>query len=67
MTVHCCDSLYVIEWSGYTEADQEAKRGMKKPTQPTIAHDETHEVGELSQWRQKLPKQNILSSNWKDI
>ena len=31
----------------YTEADQKAKRGMKKPTQPTIAHDETHEVGEL--------------------
>ena len=22
-----------------------AKRGIKKPTQPTIAHDETHEVG----------------------
>ena len=46
---------------------QKAKRGMKKPTQPTIAHDETHEVGELSQWRQKLPKQKILSLNWKDI
>ena len=24
-----------------------AKRGIKKPTQPTTAHDETHEVGEL--------------------
>ena len=24
----------------YTEAGQKAKRGMKKPTQPTIAHDQ---------------------------
>ena len=59
MTVHCCDSLYVIEWSGYTEADQKAKRGMKKPTQPTIAHDETHEAGELI----SCPLWNCKSTN----
>ena len=41
------EKLIPANTQAYTEAGQKAKRGMKKPTQPTIAHDETHEAGEL--------------------